>query len=141
MKEFFTEFLKRGLSIASCGPIILAVIYYFLGKSGKAEALSPDEVALGIISITVMAFIAGGISAIYQNDKLPVATSALIHAGVLYLDYLIIYILNDWIPRNGPAIGIFSVIFFAGFALVWLIIFIHTRKNTENINKLRSAKK
>ena len=140
MKTFFREFLKRGLFSACGGPMILAAIYYFIGKSGKVESLSPTEVALGIISITVMAFIAGGISAIYKNDKLPVATSALIHAGVLYLDYLMIYLINDWIPRNGTAIGIFSAIFFISFAVIWLIIFIHIRKKTESINKLRLQK-
>lgn len=140
MKKFFSEFLKRGFMSAWGGPIILAIIYYFVGRSGSAVSLSFNEASMGIISITLMGFIAGGMTAIYRNEKLPVALSALIHAGILYLDYLIIYLLNDWIPKNPTAITTFSVIFAAGFAFIWLIIYLCIRSQTDNVNKLRSKK-
>ncbi len=138
MKKFISEFFLRGLMFSWMGPIILAIIYYVLDKTGVASEFSAKEVVTGIISITLMAFIAAGITAIYQNEKLPVVSSALIHAGVLYLDYLIMYLLNDWIPKNGTAIGIFSAVFAAGFALIWLIIYLCIRKQIEGINRLRS---
>ncbi len=140
MKMFFKEFFKRGLISAWGGPFILAVIYFIVGKTEKINSLSPYEVSFGIISIMLMAFIAGGITAIYQSEKLPTAFSALIHAGVLYLDYLFMYFVNDWIPKNFEAIGIFTIIFTLGFALVWLIIYLCTKNKAERINKLRKEK-
>ena len=135
MKAFFKEFLKRGFISAWGGPFVLAIIYLIVGKIENIETIPVNEVSLGIISITVMAFTAGGITAIYQSEKLPVVSSALIHAAVLYLDYLFMYLLNDWIPRS--EIGVFTAIFAAGFALIWLLIYIFTRRKTDSINRLR----
>ncbi|MBQ2899866.1 MAG: DUF3021 domain-containing protein [Oscillospiraceae bacterium] len=140
MKSFFKDFLKRGFVSAWGGPVILAVIYYIVGRIENIETLSVGEVSVGILSITVMAFIAGGITAIYQSEKIPVVSSALIHAAVLYLDYLIMYLMNDWIPKNAEALGIFTVIFAAGFAFIWLIIYLCSRRKTDNLNRLRKEK-
>ena len=109
MKAFFREFFKRGFLAAGGGPLILAIIYFIIGKTGTVQSFSPNEVSLGIISILIMAFIAGGITAIYQCEKLPLVSSILIQAAVLYLDYLIMYLLNDWIPKNAFAIGVFCL--------------------------------
>ena len=136
MKAFFKEFFKRGFISAWGGPFVLAIIYFIVGKLENVQSIPINEVSLGIISITFMAFTAGGITAIYQNDFLPLASSILIHAAVLYLDYLIMYLLNDWLP--GSKIGIFSAIFIAGFALIWFIIYICAKNKTDGINKLRS---
>ena len=138
MKAFFREFFKRGFLAAGGGPLILAIIYFIIGKNGTVQSFSPNEVSLGIISILIMAFIAGGITAIYQCEKLPLVSSILIHAAVLYLDYLIMYLLNDWIPKNAFAIGVFSAIFVTGFALVWLIIYFITKNQAKDLNSLRA---
>lgn len=135
MKAFFKEFFKRGFISAWGGPFVLAIIYYIVGRIENIKNIPINEVSLGIISITLMAFIAGGITAIYQNDVLPLASSILIHAAVLYLDYLIMYLLNSWIPRS--EIGIFTAIFIAGFALIWFIIYLRTKNKAEGINKMR----
>ena len=140
MKSFFREFLKRGFVSAWGGPVILAVIYYIVGRIEGIEKLPVGEVSVGILSITVMAFIAGGITAIYQSEKIPVVSSALIHAAVLYLDYLIMYLMNDWIPKNAEALGIFTAIFAAGFAFIWLIIYLCSRRKIEDLNRLRKGK-
>ena len=138
MKSFFKEFFKRGIMSAWGGPFILAIVYYILGTNGIAENISISEAALGILSITIMTFIAGGITAIYQSDFLPLASSIIIHAAVLYLDYLIMYLLNDWFPRS--EIGIFTAIFIAGFAFVWFIIYLCIKNKADELNKLRSEK-
>lgn len=137
MKAFLKEFFKRGFISAWGGPFVLAIIYFIVGKAENIQNIPVNEVSLGIISITIMAFTAGGITAIYQSEKLPIVSSALIHAAVLYLDYLIMYILNDWIPKNAAALGVFTAIFAAGFAFIWLIIYIFIRKKADDINKLR----
>lgn len=134
MKKFATEFLKRGLVAASGGPVILAIVYGILGATNAVTVLTPKEVCVGILSITLMAFIAAGITAVYQTERLPLMSAILLHAGVLYLDYLIMYLLNSWIPRNLTAIGIFSGIFFVGFAIVWLFIYLSTKAKTDRIN-------
>ena len=138
MKKFISEFLKRGFISAWGGPFVLAIIYFIVGKIENLQSIPINEVSLGILSITFMAFTAGGISAIYQNDVLPLASSIMIHAAVLYLDYLVMYLLNDWLPRS--EIGIFTAIFAAGFALVWLIIYLITKNQAKDLNKLRSEK-
>lgn len=138
MKVFIKEFLKRGFVSAWGGPFVLAVIYFIVGKIENIKSIPINEVSLGIISIMIMAFTAGGITAIYQSEKLPIASSILIHAAVLYLDYLIMYLLNDWIPRS--EIGIFTAIFAVGFAIIWVIIYFFSKRKIDSLNKLCKEK-
>lgn len=141
MKKHIAAFLKRGLTVAAGGPIVLAIVYGILGAVGIIEHLSPGEVCTGILSVTLMAFIAGGITVIYTVERLPLLSAILIHAGVLYLDYLMMYLLNSWIPRDLTGIGIFTVIFVAGYAVVWLCIYLSMKANTDRINKKLRGKK
>lgn len=138
MKKYVLEFVKRGLMAATGGPVILAIIYGCLGMTGTVTAIAPVETSLGILSITLMAFIAAGITMIYQVESLPLPSAILIHAGVLYLDYLLVYLLNSWLPGN--AIGLFSMIFFAGFALIWLVIYLCIRAKTKKLNERMKAR-
>ena len=138
MKKFLGEFLKRGLLAASGGPVVLAIIYGIIGATGQVTVLSPGEVCLAILTITLMAFIAAGITAVYQLEQLPLICAVLLHGGVLYLDYLLVYLLNSWLPRN--AIGTFTAIFAAGYALVWLVIYLCIRAKTKKLNEKLRAK-
>lgn len=138
MKKHVLDFVQRGLMVAACGPVVLAIIYGILGAAGIIESLTPGEVCKGILTITVMAFVAAGITVVYTIESLPLISAILIHAGVLYLDYLMIYMLNDWMPRNFTAIGIFTAIFFVGFAIIWIGIYLYTKTKTDQLNqKLR----
>lgn len=139
MKKHVLVFVQRGLMVAGCGPVVLAIIYGILGAVGVIESLTAGEVCKGILTITVMAFVAAGITVVYTIDSLPLISAILIHAGVLYLDYLMIYMLNDWMPRNFTAIGTFTAIFFVGFAVIWLGIYFYTKAKTDQLNrKLRT---
>ena len=135
MKKYIREFIHRGLLCAAGGPLVLAVIYGILGASDMVAALAPGEACMGIISITVMAFIAAGITMVYQIERLPLVCAIGLHGGVLYADYLLMYILNRWIPRDWHSIGLFTAIFAIGYALVWLCIYLTIRKKTAQINK------
>ena len=135
MNKHVKEFLLRGLTCAAGGPLVLAIIYAILASEGVTDSLSPAEVSTAIISVTVMAFIAAGITMVYQIEQLPLPCAILIHGGVLYADYLLMYILNSWIPRNWQAIGIFTAIFAAGYALIWIVIYLTIRVKTERINQ------
>lgn len=139
MKKYVLEFVQRGLTVAAAGPVVLAIIYGILGAVGVIETLTPWEVCRGILSITVMAFIAAGITMIYTIERLPLISAILVHAGVLYLDYLFIYLVNGWLARNLTAFGIFTGIFAVGYAIVWICIYLITKKNTDQVNrKLRA---
>ena len=141
MKKQIIEFLKRGLSVAAGGPIVLAIVYGILGAVGVVEHLTPGKVCTSILTITLMAFIAGGITVVYTIERLPLISAILIHAGVLYLDHLMVYLLNSWIPRDLTGIGIFTAIFAAGYAVVWLCIYLSIKAKTDRINKkLRGEK-
>lgn len=135
MKKFIGQFAMRGLLAASGGPLILAIIYGALGATGEVTSLSPGEVSLGVISVTLMAFIAAGITTVYQIERLPLLSAILIHGGVLYVDYLVMYLLNNWMPRNLKGLGLFTGIFFVGYAVVWLCIYLSIRNKTERINQ------
>lgn len=135
MKKFILEFVRRGLLVAGCGPLVLAAIYYILEATGTVQSIAPSEAAKGILSLTLMAFLAAGITSVYTIDRLAPAPAALIHGAVLYVGYLMIYLINDWIPKSSLAIGVFTAIFFAGYAVIWLIIYLVVRSRTEDINR------
>lgn len=135
MKAFLKEFTMRGLMVSAGGPMVLAIIYGILGATGTITHLTPGEVCMGILTITVMAFIAAGMTAIYQVEQLPLMTAILLHAGVLYLDYLLMYLLNRWIPGDLISIGIFTAVFSLGFALIWMCIYLTTKVRTKRLNQ------
>ena len=64
MKQFSLEFLRRGLVACGFGPVVLAILYLILQKSAGLETLTVKEVCTGIISLTALAFFAGGMNAI-----------------------------------------------------------------------------
>ena len=138
MKRFWKEFLLRGLVACGFGPVILAVIYGILGAIGAIQTLSPGEVCKGILTITLMAFIAGGMTAVYQFEELPVFMAILIHGIALYLDYLMLYLVNGWIAQGVTPLLVFTGIFVAGYILTWLAIYLITRKGTDRVNRMLS---
>ena len=136
MKKFWKEFLFRGLICAAGGPMVLAVIYGILGATGTVEAFSPREVCTGIVTITLLAFIAAGMTAIYQMEQLPLPMMILLHGGVLYIAYILTYLINGWLQRSLIPILVFTGIFVAGYALVWLIIYCVEKNKADKLNKL-----
>ena len=135
MKKFFSDFFLRGLVAASFGPPVLAIIYWILGATGAVESFSPNEVALGILTIELLALVVGGMTTIYQQEQLPLASAILIHGGVLYLTYIVIYLINGWLQRQLMPILVFSVIFVTGYALIWLFIYLFNKHRTKKINQ------
>lgn len=131
MKKHLPQFFLRGLCAMGFGPIVLAIIYGTLHATGIDAAITPTE----ILSISLMAFIAGGVTTVYQIESLPLLSAILIHGGTLYLDYLIMYLLNDWIARDLSALLTFTVIFIVGYALIWLFIFLYNRRKAAQISK------
>lgn len=140
MKKFWKEFLFRGLLCAAGGPVVLTIIYGILGATGAAESFSPKEVCTGILTITLLAFIAAGMTAIYQMEQLPLPTMILLHGGALYIAYILTYLLNGWVLNQLKPILVFTGIFIAGYGLIWTIIYNIERHKAEKINKILKNK-
>ena len=136
MKKFLKQFLFRGLICSSGGPVVLAIIYGVLAATGTAEAVSPAEVSLGILTITLLAFIAAGMTAIYRMEQLPLPIMILLHGGALYVTYIVTYLLNGWLQNSLIPILVFTGIFLASYALIWLIIYRIEKSKAEKLNKL-----
>lgn len=136
MKKYIKKFIARGLFVCGLGPIVLTIVYAVLNAAGVVSEVSATEMVIGIISAAVLAFIAGGISMIYEIERLPIVTAAFIHALVLYADYAVIYLINGWLKGGVTSFIIFTSCFFSGFALVWLIIYLTTKKSTDEVNSM-----
>lgn len=136
MKKFWKEFLFRGLICSAGGPLVLAVIYGILGITGAVETITPGEVCAGILTITLLAFVVAGMTAIYQMEQLPLPMMILLHGGALYIAYILTYLINGWLQNSLIPILVFTGIFLAGYALIWLIIYFIEKAKAENLNKL-----
>lgn len=128
--------MLRGLICASGGPIVLAILYGILGATGAVEAFAPKEICLGILTITLLAFIAAGMTAIYQQEQLPLPIMILLHGGALYVSYILTYLINGWLQNSLVPILVFTGIFAVCYTLIWLIIYRVEKAKTERLNKL-----
>lgn len=135
MKSFVINFLKRGAMFAAGGPVILAIIYSFLLANGVVETVSVERLIREVLTSTLLAFIAAGISAVYTVDRLQKATAGLIQGAVLFLDYIVLYLLNGWLPLTWQAILLFTAIFVVVFAVIWGIIWLTVRHNVNKMNQ------
>ena len=136
MKQHISEFFRRGLIACGFGPLILVAVYVILHRTVGVEVLTVKEVCVGIVSLYVLAFLAGGMNVVYQIEHLPLMAAITIHGGVLYVGYLVTYLVNDWLALGKVPILVFSAIFAAGYLAVWAVIYTVTKRNTEQVNAL-----
>ena len=134
MKRFVLDFLRRGFFACGFGPMVLAVVYLILQRCGVVETLTVHQVCVGILSLAVLAFVAGGMNAIYPIERLPLMVAILIHGAVLYLSYLGTYLLNGWLVWGALPVLIFTGIFAVGYLVIWVVIYCVIKRNTEKIN-------
>ena len=140
MKKFVLEFVRRGFIATGLGPIVLAIVYLILKQSAAIDTLTVNQVCIGIFSLSALAFIAGGMNAIYQVERMPLMTAILIHGGTLYIGYLGTYILNDWLEFGVIPIIVFTAIFVVGYIVIWAIIYSIIRRNTAKLNEMLKKK-
>ena len=136
MKKQAKEFIRRGIAACGLGPIVLAILYLILQHNGAVVSLTVNEVCIGIFSLSVLAFIAGGMNVIYQIDRLPLMVAILIHGGVLYVSYLVTYLVNDWLEWGITPVLVFTGIFVVGYLLIWAVIYSIVKRNTDKINEV-----
>ena len=140
MKKFVLEFVRRGFIATGLGPIVLAIVYLILKQSAAIDTLTVNQVCIGIFSLSALAFIAGGMNAIYQVERMPLMTAILIHGGTLYIGYLGTYLLNDWLDFGVIPIIVFTSIFVVGYIVIWAAIYSVIRKNTAKLNEMLKKK-
>ena len=140
MKKFVLEFVRRGFIATGLGPIVLAIVYLILKQSAAIDTLTVNQVCIGIFSLSALAFIAGGMNAIYQVERMPLMTAILIHGGTLYIGYLGTYLLNDWLDFGVIPIIVFTAIFVVGYIVIWSIIYSIVRRNTAKLNEMLKKK-
>ena len=141
MKRFVFDFFRRGFISAGIGPIVLAILYLILQRSAHLSVLSVNKVCIGIFSLSLLAFIAGGMNAIYQIERLPLMIAILIHGGVLYVGYLGTYLLNDWLDLSILPVIVFTAIFVVGYIIIWAVIYSVIRRNTARLNEMLNKKR
>ena len=140
MKKFVLEFLRRGLIASGIGPIVLAIVYLILQQFAAIDTLTVNQVCIGIFSLSALAFIAGGMNAIYQIERLPLTVDILIHGGILYISHLVTYLLNDWLDFGALPIIVFSAVFVVGYIIIWAIIYSIIKRKTAKLNKMLKQK-
>ena len=140
MKQALLNFIRRGAISCGLGPIVLAILYLILHRQADMDVLTVEQVCIGIFSISALAFIAGGMNAIYQIERLPLMVAILIHGCVLYISYLITYLVNDWLEFGVAPILVFSAIFVIGYLAIWAVIYTVIQKRTTKINELLKQK-
>ena len=140
MKKFVFEFLRRGMIACGIGPIVLAILYLLLQQFADTDTLKVNQVCVGIFSLTVLAFIAGGMNVLYQIEQLPLLTAILIHGSVLYISYLGTYLLNNWLDSSFIPIAVFSTVFVVGYIVIWIVIYSIIRRNTAKLNEMLKQK-
>ncbi len=140
MKSFISEFVRRGLVACGFGPVVLAVVYLVLHKCGVVDSLSVSEMCTGIFSLAALAFVAGGLNALYRIERMPLMAAVSVHGGVLYLGYLATYLLNGWLSLSKTPVLVFSGVFIVGYLAVWAVIYASVCIRTKKLNQALKQK-
>jgi hypothetical protein len=135
MKKIILGFIHNGFMACGFGPIIWAIVYFFLDKNGVVEVLDVKKTVVEIITVTILAFIAGGINIVYHIEQLPLMGAISAHGIVLYLDYTIIYLFNGWLGSGMKPFLVFTVCFIMGYSIVWVIIYLVMTRNANRLNQ------
>ena len=136
MKKYILDFFRKGIAACGLGPIVLVVFYLILYGQDTTQTLTVNEVCTGIVSLSVLAFIAGGMNTIHQVEQIPLMVSILIHGVVLYVGYLATYLVNGWLESGMIPILVFSAIFVVGYLIIWAIIYSVVKRNTDRLNEI-----
>ena len=136
MRGYIRDFIRRGLCACGFGPMVLAVLYLILKQQGLVEILTVNEVCLGIVSLSALAFLAGGMNVIYQVERIPLMAAIFIHGFVLYVSYLATYLINNWLEWGIAPVLAFSCIFVLGYLIIWAVIYMILKKKTARISEI-----
>ena len=134
MKDFIKNFIKSGLRAAGFGPLVLVIFYYIYSFTINFHTISIQNVNKNILSSLLLAFIAGGISAVFKVEKMSLGLATMIDAVVIYLDYLLFYVFNNWIELQLVPFLIFTVLYVIGYLIIWLCIYHQVKNQVRQLN-------
>ena len=140
MKKYAADFLHRGLLSLGFGPVVLAIVYLCLQKSGIIQMITVNEVCLGIFSSAALAFVVGGANVIYQIERLPIMLAVLLHGSILYVSYITVYLTNGWLKWGSTPVLVFTGFFVSGYFLIMTVIIAMTKRRTARINEILKQK-
>lgn len=135
MNSYVKEFLKRGMTFAGFGPVILGIIYWILSATIEGFSLGGGEVCLAIVSIYLLAFLQAGASVFNQIEHWPLGKSLFFHFATLYVAYVGCYLLNTWIPFDPRVLLIFTAVFAVVYFVVWFTVYLCIKAMEKKLNK------
>lgn len=133
MKKYALEFIKRGMAFGGFGPIIAAIVYYFISLSIDVK-FSGGEILVAIISTYLLAFVQAGASVFNQIEEWSILKSITFHLSFIYFAYLGCYLVNSWIPFDWIVVLIFTLIFLVSYFIIWFVVYIITKKTAKELN-------
>lgn len=135
MSKYVKNFLLRGMMFSGLGPIVLGIVYVVLQHTIDEFSLNGTEVLIAIISTYLIAFVQAGASIFNQVEEWSVLKSITVHLSTLYVLYLLVYVINSWIPFDWKVVGIFSLIFIVSYFIIWIIVCTSIRITSNKLNK------
>ncbi len=133
MNKYIKDYLLRGLIFSGFGPIIYGIVCLIIESMGNYN-ITGIQVFLGIITTYIIAFVHAGSSIFPQIEHISKVKALFLQLISLYLAYTIGYLLNGWIPFNIIVFIIYSSCFIGGFLLIWLIIYLTTKRQAKLLN-------
>ena len=128
MNKYLKSFIHRGLIFSGLGPVTLGIVLAIISACTEGGILlSGGEILLGIASTYLLAFVQAGASVFNQIEEWPIAKSLFVHLTTLYLTYLLVYLLNSWIPFDITVVLIFTATFAVIYLAIWLTVFVCVR--------------
>lgn len=134
MKNFWKHFFINGLMGMGFGPIILTAVYFFLKINHVISVLTVDEVNLAIISALIITFVQGSSITIFRIEKLSLGKATMIQSLLIYFTLIFIYLINKWIKFTFVEVLIFTIIYWVGYLIIWLSIYLNIRRQIKNAN-------
>ena len=123
MKNVIKRFCLRGAIFGGFGPLIYAIVMLILHFTNVNEFSSELMIFKGFFSTYILGFMCAGVSVVWSIDRLGVGAASLIQCVTLYICYLVVYLVNNWIPRNPLFVLYFTIIFIVSYLIIWLIIY------------------
>lgn len=134
MKDFIKNFIKSGMKAAGFGPLILVIFYYIYSFTINFHTISIQNVNKNILSSLLLAFIAGGISAVFKVERISLGLATMIDAIVIYVDYLLFYVFNNWIELQILSFLVFTALYISGYLIIWLCIYHQVKVQVKQLN-------
>lgn len=135
MNKYVKEYIHRGLIFSGLGPVTFAIIICIIEACGTKVALSSIDVLKAVLATYVVAFVHAGGSVFPTIEKWSKMKAFFFQGGSTYFVYLFAYLINNWLPLNWMAVGLYTACFWGCFAITWIIVVIATRKSAKKMNE------